>query len=85
MAELRYVAMTLLAALAIAAAVYVCFAYADRAERMLGHTGTDIAVRLSAFILFAIGVQILWGGASELLSSVPLHITAPAVPPKPGG
>ena len=85
MAELTYIAMTLLAALVIAVGVYVCFAYADQAERILGHTGTDIAVRLSAFILFAIGVQILWGGASELLSSVPLHITPPAVPPKPGG
>jgi multiple antibiotic resistance protein len=48
----------------------VCFAYADRVQRLLGPGGTDIAVRLSAFILFCLGVQILWSGGSELLKSV---------------
>ena len=38
--------------------------------RLLGPGGTDIAVRLSAFILFCLGVQILWSGASVLLASV---------------
>jgi multiple antibiotic resistance protein len=71
--ELRYVAMTLLAAAATAAAIYICFAYADRVQKVLGRAGTDIAVRLSAFILFCIGVQILWTGASELLSTLPGH------------
>jgi multiple antibiotic resistance protein len=65
--ELRYVAMVLLGAVAIAATIYVCFANADRVEKLLGPAGTDIAVRLSAFILFCIGVQILWTGLSELL------------------
>jgi multiple antibiotic resistance protein len=74
--------MILLAALAIAASIFVCFAYAERAERLLGHNGTEIAVRLSAFILFCIGVQIFWTGASELLLSLPTqHV--PALP-KPG-
>ncbi len=71
--EVRYVALILLAAAAIAAAIYVCFAYASRVEKLLGRTGTDIAVRLSAFILFCIGVQILWTGLSELLVSLPGH------------
>ena len=70
--ELRYVAMTLLAAAATAAAIYICFAYADRVQKVIGRAGTDIAVRLSAFILFCIGVQILWAGASELLSTLPI-------------
>jgi multiple antibiotic resistance protein len=48
----------------------LCFAYADRIQRLLGPGGTDIAVRLSAFILFCLGVQILWSGGSELLRSV---------------
>ena len=65
--ELRYVAMVLLGAVAIAATIYICFANADRVEKLLGPVGTDIAVRLSAFILFCIGVQILWTGLSELL------------------
>jgi len=60
-----------LAAIAvIAAAVFLCFAYAERVERILGEGGTDIAVRLSAFILFCLGVQILWSGGSELVRSV---------------
>ena len=83
--ELFYVAMILLAAIAIAVAIYVCFAYADRAERILGHTGTDIAVRLSAFILFCIGVQILWSGAVELWASLPAHAPSPLPASKAGG
>jgi multiple antibiotic resistance protein len=81
--ELFFVAMILLAAIVIAASIYVCFAYAQRAERMMGHNGTEIAVRLSAFILFCIGVQIFWTGASELLLSLPTQHLAPALP-KPG-
>jgi multiple antibiotic resistance protein len=83
MEELFFVAMILLAAIAIAASIYVCFAYAERAERMLGHNGTQIAVLLSAFILFCIGVQIFWTGASELILSLPTQHLAPALP-KPG-
>ena len=71
--ELTKVAMILLACVTISAAIYVCFSYADRVEKLLGRTGTDIAVRLSAFILFCIGVQILWTGLSELLLTLPLR------------
>jgi multiple antibiotic resistance protein len=60
----------LAAAVAIAITVFLCFAYADRVQRLLGPGGTDIAVRLSAFILFCLGIQILWSGGSELLKSV---------------
>jgi multiple antibiotic resistance protein len=60
----------LLVTVVIAAAIYVCFAFSDWLERMLGHAGTDIAVRLSAFILFCLGVQIIWTGASDLLGCV---------------
>ena len=41
----------------IAGSVYFSFAYADRVQKVLGQGGTDIAVRLSAFILFCLGVQ----------------------------
>jgi len=53
-----------------AAIIYVCFAYSDRVERLLGSSGTDIAARLSAFILFCLGIQIIWTGASDLLGSI---------------
>ena len=84
MGELIFVATILLAALVIAVSIYVCFAYAARAERVLGHTGTEIAVRLSAFILLCIGVQIFWTGAAELIQMLPHQNTAPVLP-KPQG
>jgi multiple antibiotic resistance protein len=33
----------------------------------VGGTGTTIIARLSAFLLFCIGIQVLWNGARELL------------------
>jgi multiple antibiotic resistance protein len=60
----------LLAITVMAVTIFVAFAYADRLQRLLGPGGTDIAVRLSAFILFCLGVQIIWSGASELLATV---------------
>ena len=68
--DLRYVAANLLAAVVIAGTIYFCFAYSDRVEKVLGHGGTDILVRLSAFILFCIGIQIIWSGASDLIGTV---------------
>ena len=44
--------------------VVVCYGNAARLVRMLGKSGTNILTRLSAFILLAIGVQILWNGLS---------------------
>jgi multiple antibiotic resistance protein len=52
----------------LALLVYFCFAFADRVQRILGNTGTTIALRLSAFVLFCIGVQILWSGLAEFLA-----------------
>ena len=57
----------LLATLTIALTVYLCFSFADWVEKALGRGATDIAVRLSAFILFCLGVQIVWSGVTELL------------------
>jgi multiple antibiotic resistance protein len=71
--DFRFFVASLLATLVMAAAIYICFAYSDRVERLLGNSGTDIAVRLSAFILFCLGVQIIWTGASDLLGSVRWH------------
>jgi multiple antibiotic resistance protein len=68
--EILFVLASLLAVVVIALTIFLCFAYADRVQRLLGPGGTDIAVRLSAFILFCLGIQILWSGGSELLKSV---------------
>lgn len=45
--------------------VVVCYGNADRLVRWLGKSGTTILTRLSAFILLAIGVQIMWNGLSS--------------------
>jgi multiple antibiotic resistance protein len=54
-----------------AATILVCYRYADRMLKRLGSTGTSVLIRLSAFILFCIGVQIFWNGASALLAAMP--------------
>ena len=69
----------LLAIAVLALTILLCFAYADRIQRILGQGGTDIAVRLSAFILFCLGLQILWSGGNELLRSVLYAGSAPAL------
>ena len=54
--------------LAIAATIYVCYRFAERTSALLGKSGTNVVVRLSAFILLCIGIQILWNGYSALAS-----------------
>src|SRR5262249_12400006 len=51
---------------AIALTVYVCYRFAEPTIGALGKSGTNVLVRLSAFILLCIGVQILWNGYSAL-------------------
>jgi multiple antibiotic resistance protein len=53
--------------------IYVCVRFAGHLERLLGTSGTQVAMRLFAFVIFCIGVQILWLGLAELLASV--HLT----------
>jgi len=55
----------------VAATVFVAYRYADRLSRMIGETGMSVFLRLSAFILLCIGVQIVWNGASALLRTLP--------------
>jgi multiple antibiotic resistance protein len=55
--------------------IYLCYRYADRLVRRLGKTGTNIMIRLTAFILLAIGTQITWNGARAMLNGV-LHPSA---------
>ncbi len=54
--------------LIVAVAVYLCYRYADGILRRLGPTRTSVVVRLSAFILLCIGVQICWNGLHAMLA-----------------
>lgn len=53
--------------LAISLSIYVCYRYAERMIHVLGEGGTSVLVRLSAFILLCIGIQIVWNGYSTLV------------------
>lgn len=59
-----------LAVLITAAAVYLCYRYAERILRRLGTNGTNALIRLAAFITFCIGVQIVWNGLHTLLGGL---------------
>jgi multiple antibiotic resistance protein len=56
---------------AVALTIYVCYRYAERMVRVLGEGGTSVLVRLSAFILLCIGIQILWNGYATLTNAAP--------------
>jgi multiple antibiotic resistance protein len=56
----------------LCASIYVCVRFSGHLERLLGTVGTQVAMRLFAFVIFCIGVQILWLGVSELVES--LHL-----------
>lgn len=57
--------------------VTICYGSAERLARRLGKSGASILMRLSSFVLFAIGVQIFWNGLSagvpQILAKVPSH------------
>lgn len=59
-----------LAALAMAVVIGVTYAYADRLGALLGRNGTRTVSRLSAFILFCIGVQMFLTGVADALGPV---------------
>ena len=50
--------------------VYLLYRSSSRLARAIGTTGTAIVARLSAFLLFCIGIQVMWGGVAELVGSL---------------
>jgi len=52
---------------AIALTVFFCYRFAERMVSMLGASGINVMVRLSAFILLCLGIQIIWSGYSALV------------------
>jgi len=47
--------------------IFLCYRYANGMIRLLGRLGTMVVLRLSAFILLCIGIEIFWHGALDLL------------------
>jgi multiple antibiotic resistance protein len=56
----------------IALSVYLCYGYADRLAAAIGPSGMNVILRLSAFLLVCIAVQILWNGVKALLKTLPV-------------
>jgi len=67
---LWYMAQITLASVALCAIIYLLYRYSQRISNFIGPTGTSVIVRLSAFLLFCIGIQIFWNGAAELLQGL---------------
>ena len=55
-----------LGVVAIALTIYLAYRFAENIARLLGATGLEVLVRLSAFILMCIGIEIIWSGYSTL-------------------
>jgi multiple antibiotic resistance protein len=59
-----------IAAIVLSGIIYFCYAYAPKVARAISPSTAHGILRVIAFILFSIGVQIAWNGLSGLL--VPL-------------
>jgi len=56
--------------------IYLCYRFSDDLERLLGPTGTSILIRLSAFILVCIGIQIMFNGIDDFYAQIMDHLKA---------
>lgn len=54
----------------VAISILLTYRYATRVGQWIGHTGMMVMMRLSAFIVLCIGVQIGWNGVKALLATV---------------
>lgn len=80
-AVVGFVAGTIGTAL-IAACVWLAYRYAQRVAHWLGHSNVMVVLRLSAFIVLCIGVEITWNGVKALASELQFApAAAPAQPP----
>lgn len=69
----------LMALALIGVLLYLAFRYGEHFLRFIGEAGTAVFLRLTAFILLCLGVQIVWDGVRELLlevTAVPTHLAA---------
>ena len=64
----------------IALCVWLAYRYAERVAHWLGHTRVMVVLRLSAFIVLCIGVEITWNGVKGLAAE--LQFAPPAAAPK---
>lgn len=75
--DLPAIVGTLLALFALSLSIYFIYRESSGIQRIFGVNGTNVLMRLFAFILLAIGVQIFLGGISgfalDLNKLIPIH------------
>lgn len=57
--------MAVIGILCIGIVIFFCYWFSEGLQRLLGPTGTSILIRLSAFILVCIGIQIIFNGLQD--------------------
>ena len=68
---LIFVLQTGLAATLMCLLIYLLYRSSNQISRAIGPNATSIVARLSAFLLFCIGIQVMWTGIAELVASLP--------------
>ena len=69
-ANLLLILAAIVGAAVVAAAILLCYGFADRLAAVIGESGMSITLRLSSFLLVCIGVQIIWNGLSALIRAL---------------
>ncbi|MCC6194872.1 MAG: MarC family protein [Burkholderiales bacterium] len=67
----------------ISVCVWLCYRYAGRVARWLGHSRVMVVLRLSAFIVLCIGVEITWNGVKAFASQLTFAPPAVVAPKSP--
>ena len=64
--QLIFSALTAVIGIAlIGLTIFLCYWLSERLQKFLGPTGTSILIRLSAFIVLCIGIQIVFNGLQD--------------------
>lgn len=53
---------------AVCLTIYLCYRYGEGLVARIGKSGANVVIRLSAFLLFCIGLQIIWMGWQGLMT-----------------
>lgn len=66
-------------ALTLAIIIRICYGYAEKFMSILGETGAIVFLRLCAFILLCIGIQLVWDGLASSITTLygSLHTISP--------
>jgi multiple antibiotic resistance protein len=51
--------------LLIGVTIFLCYWFSERLQQLLGENGTSILIRLSAFLVLCIGIQIMFNGLED--------------------